>query len=380
MCILNYRPYDDEGPDVPPQRAQPRLTWAIPVDMSKLGARLQAYSETMPQVTMLRLCHRFGNVALSNLPLELLERIVEALQQSVRADTWPAWRQDLRCFEGICLPEQHCEYYNEHVESMWQEIFAASSDEDAKSKEDYTNAQKVDMVTDSIAYDPESELVMKAHYDARFRWVGRTCQCVEGYGEDATRGAFARFGDLLRLHFGLEAIILHEILPTPLFDFLPNSGFSEEFAYYTRCYLTLYSKSGDKRITGSPDSAPQNKLFHEYGDHMSFQETIDPSQLILSENDRLRFAKAMRLLGIRTCYHLSELAPHVVHPIEDEWLSDLCACGKSESICPHSDVKSYDKPYCLEEYLKSKSKELAKQTWPKLMLLAASDVVNTFEY
>jgi len=68
MCVLNFRPYDEKEIDHPLPHGQPKLIWAIPVDMSEVGTSLEAYLETLPQATALRLCHRFRDCSLSNLP------------------------------------------------------------------------------------------------------------------------------------------------------------------------------------------------------------------------------------------------------------------------------------------------------------------------
>jgi hypothetical protein len=123
MCILNFTSFDSDGPDYPLPRAHPRVAWVIPVDMSELGASLQAITETMPQATTLRLCHRFRDSPLSKLPQELLDQVLNHLQQAARVDCRTAWYQDSVCWQGTCLPEDHYTVYGEEVEKLWQKIF-----------------------------------------------------------------------------------------------------------------------------------------------------------------------------------------------------------------------------------------------------------------
>jgi hypothetical protein len=60
MCMLNFTPFDSEEADYPLPRGRPRLAWAVPVNMSELGASLQVIVDTVPQTSTLRLCHCFG--------------------------------------------------------------------------------------------------------------------------------------------------------------------------------------------------------------------------------------------------------------------------------------------------------------------------------
>jgi hypothetical protein len=166
---------------------------------------------------------------------------------------------------------------------------------------------------------------------------------------------------VLKSHFGLEAVILHEILGGPLNDFLLTLDFwihaqgAVGNGAYTLCYLTLATDSAGKHIVGGRTAPEKHQQFGQQGDHKAFQQVIDPSLLALSENQRLRFKKAMRMLGISPHYHLSELEPHVQHPIEDEDLADLCMCSKSD--CDTSpDIHPWDKAYHVECYLEEKSK------------------------
>jgi hypothetical protein len=60
MCMLNISPYKDDsnGPLPPLPRGRPRLGWMVPVNLSRLGASLQAIADTALQTQTLRLCHR----------------------------------------------------------------------------------------------------------------------------------------------------------------------------------------------------------------------------------------------------------------------------------------------------------------------------------
>tara|TARA_R110002003_G_scaffold9_10_gene436 strand:- start:5032 stop:5430 length:399 start_codon:yes stop_codon:yes gene_type:complete len=129
-------------------------------------------------------------------------------------------------------------------------------------------------------------------------------------------------------------IILHEILSPTMHDFLPNSHVLHNQTYFTAAYLTLASRSVE--------------------DHSAFQQVIEPSQLSLTEEQRQRFARAMKRLNVKPRYQLRDLEPHVIHPIEDDDLANLCSCHAAD--CPACDIKSWDKPFNIEEVLHAKSK------------------------
>lgn len=183
MCVLNYTPYDSEGPEFPLPQGRPRLAWVLPVDMGELAARLQAILITVPQTTTLRLCHRFRGSALSRLPQELLEQIVDDIQQDAFADCRPGWYQDSVCWQGTCLPEDHYSVYNEDLEKLWRKIFIEKSYGPSYTNrvEGSTEEEKVSMVQGWIGCRPDIDDVqvknLDLHYEATYRWLRRTCLC-----------------------------------------------------------------------------------------------------------------------------------------------------------------------------------------------------------
>lgn len=143
-------------------------------------------------------------------------------------------------------------------------------------------------------------------------------------------------------------IILHEILSPTMHDFLPNSHVLHNQTYFTAAYLTLASRSVEAAIS------EYDGLFFDPEDHSAFQQVIEPSQLSLTEEQRQRFARAMKRLNVKPRYQLRDLEPHVIHPIEDDDLANLCSCHAAD--CPACDIKSWDKPFNIEEVLHAKSK------------------------
>jgi hypothetical protein len=164
---------------------------------------------------------------------------------------------------------------------------------------------------------------------------------------------------------------MHEMVEEPLNDYLFTLFFwfhmqdgPESRVGYTRCYLTLATDTSEEHNEvgkGSPSlEAPDQFEYRDYD--KAFQQVIDPALLTLSESQSLCFRKAMKTLDISPHYHLSELEPHVRHPIKDETLAELCTCFKAD--CDASpDIRSWDKAHCVQRFLEDKSKgESLKKT------------------
>ncbi|KAF2027553.1 hypothetical protein EK21DRAFT_91466 [Setomelanomma holmii] len=314
MCFPNYVPCDSDGPEYPIPRGAPRLAWVIPVDIGKLGATLQAFTDTLPQVTTLRLCHRFRNCTLSQLPQEILDHVIDHVRRAMRTQIRPAWKQDFICFQGICPPEEHYTTYDDRIEKIWQkEIieknaiwFYKDVNPDSCSEE-----KKVKIVQETIESDWElhqEEYGWSLHDDASLRWLDRTCTCPRCPPNDQP-GVFLRLNNALRLQFGLEGIILHEILSPAMHGFLPNRHTWNDHTYFTAAYLTLASSSVEVIVSDVSSTSGHAGLFIDPEDHGATQQMIDPSQLLLTEEQRQRFTRAMKKLGLKPRYHLRELKP-----------------------------------------------------------------------
>lgn len=124
----------------------------------------------------------------------------------------------------------------------------------------------------------------------------------------------------------------------------------DERMYYTLCYLTLTPQGGMEYIVGGRTVPEKDKDSNRSGRHKSFQQVIDYPLLAVSENQRLRFKKAMRVLDISPHYHLSELEPCVGHPFKDKVLADLCRCARTSCPAPYTVREDF------EAYTKEKNK------------------------
>lgn len=204
MCVLNWQPWDNDGPDLPLPLAQPRLMWAIPVDVSELGASIEAYADTIPQVTTLRLCHRFSNGSLSKLPQEIVEQVVDEIRRTAMEVTAPVWRREFMCFQNRCTPNDHFEAYDEVVESAWFSLTDGGEYPQPPGLEDFddesayqsaydaywTHEKKLEFVRENLESDPEllTQIDDGGCHEARGEsFLDRTCMCKK------PRGSFLRF-------------------------------------------------------------------------------------------------------------------------------------------------------------------------------------------
>jgi hypothetical protein len=104
-------------------RTTSALTWAIPVDVAKLGASLQAYHSLKPIITHFRLCNRFGqgpDVFLTRLPQELVDMVLEFLIIPARQVQEVEWNLVKGCAEHRCDPRDH--YTEMEIEDIKDEF------------------------------------------------------------------------------------------------------------------------------------------------------------------------------------------------------------------------------------------------------------------
>ena len=84
------------------------LAWAVGVNYAQLGARLEAYVETKPTITTFRACLPHSPIpAVSNIPLEVIETIEEALKDMVYFPKVRDWLQDCKCIRNECGFRDH---------------------------------------------------------------------------------------------------------------------------------------------------------------------------------------------------------------------------------------------------------------------------------
>jgi hypothetical protein len=170
-------------PPSPVLRPLPRLTWAVPVDITELGASLEAYSNQLSQQITFRLCHRFGGGALAQLPQEIVDHIISDAHQLEKIALHPKWFQEFTCFQGRCTRGQHFVPYGVHTEDVWQSLFVDGyfSDDNGGplNEDDYSAKERAVMVEEFIneGEDPWQELVWELHDQTEESWLKRVCLC-----------------------------------------------------------------------------------------------------------------------------------------------------------------------------------------------------------
>ncbi len=174
--------------------------------------------------------------------------------------------------------------------------------------------------------------------------------------------------------------------------------YCDENTNSTICYLISSSRYQISGPISGRSASKHSSLFRKCGDHTAFRSIFDPSQLSLTENERLRFPTAMKRLDLKPHYHLSELESQVIHPIQDSVLKDMCCCRTSDYVqTPCHASTPYDPKISvrkLTKFLDEKSKgrpllllrnshetnvktiELEKESWPKFMCIAAGDGIS----
>jgi hypothetical protein len=185
MCRFNWHFPGDDGPGCPLAQPLPQIEWAVPVDMTRLGASLEAYSRLETSITTLRLCHRFCQAPLSKLPQELLEHIIDEAHQAEIQETLEDWvsNQERECFQGLCKPEDHYEPYGPHTERVWQSLFGARDDEAVRDPTTYSEKEKVDMVVGFLSDSPTIHYDLdgwELHELRAAAWLDRVCTCASG--------------------------------------------------------------------------------------------------------------------------------------------------------------------------------------------------------
>ena len=111
---------------------QVSLAWAVPVDYTQLGARLEAYVETRAAVTTFKACILHTTIrSMSNLPPELVGSVIDALKDIIYLQKIDMWNIERRCMEQECNTRSHLAMGN-HISPHLLGLFNpdVSDDED----------------------------------------------------------------------------------------------------------------------------------------------------------------------------------------------------------------------------------------------------------
>lgn len=86
------------------------LTLALPVNAAQLSAHLTAYTDTLPALSALRACNRFGKgpqCHINKLPVELIQSIAHYYILPAREENARKCKSQLRCHEDTCSLRNH---------------------------------------------------------------------------------------------------------------------------------------------------------------------------------------------------------------------------------------------------------------------------------
>ena len=382
MCHTNWKPdaYETEA-RTPGLRPVPQLKWVIPVDIVELGASLEARLKQRSQVKTLRLCHRFREGALSKLPQEILDYIISQTHQLEKAEILPKWYKALRCFQGRCTRGQHV-YENslqpEYLfNTMFVECWGGGYEGPPLDPQDYTEEETRDMVEDEIdenGYESWDDSVVERHWEEQDNWLDLVCQCENTAAGNQKDVRFPQLVDvsiicmytctaddvltilqILKTQFGLDVVLLHEAFSENLVQFLPDVFGPSYASLDTAGFLTLATQSQPSPVSQARAETDKNGAFFKDGNHLAFHKTINLSDLSITEEQKLRFSRAMRILELKPYFHITEL---------EDLIKPTNTADKSLWECCHRPLEGCPKPTAearrvkrkkLEKYLQGKN-------------------------
>jgi hypothetical protein len=101
--------------------------------------------------------------------------------------------------------------------------------------------------------------------------------------------------------------------------------------------------------------AQRNGSYFEDSDHLALFERLDPSSLNITDEQKIRFARAIRILNLKPQFQLSDLQPMIRAKTDDPALWEIC----------YRQIAGYPKPTnrsrvfktaMLEKYMRAKNK------------------------
>jgi len=370
-------------------RATAGVTWALPVNISRAGAHLEAYTKTKATVRAIQWCHRFGQtpgISLSDLPQELVDLVVSEVVEPVRKDAFQAWDNDFACHENRCLRQNHIgEAAMARIRSIVMERHSGHTSQN--DSEILTYYEAVDDIVWDFELDDHNEMecawrerVLQRDYDVALddTLTENTQQSDGGfsvYDEVSNPGNRLHHRhsplQILKSDFGLNAWIAHQRVPTALQLFMGRS-FNEydSFPETTICYLTLPSTFYRNTVSTSEGYTHPGSSYI----HTAVSAKLDLGALQISAEQRTRFTRIMKVLHLTPCVspmHLFQTSPTLF----------AGATGISMSMPAKADFRSMspEAKALAREKIEEAIAEEEKAEWPQLMCLAAAES-SYYEY
>lgn len=276
--------------------------------VDQIGAHLEAYVATLPIITALRLCNRFGtgnDCHVNRLPIELVKLVEEQIVGPEREKALPIWSQEHRCNESRCTLFDHFSETREEIYQRYHDIYGCNDDEDCgvtdhqacghgRCEGDQCIAWKFEDDLDEEIVDllrargdlPYSEHVCHTRRDEWQRKTGNI-----GRADD---GIFGKQLELFKTHFGLFVWVGH-------------------FTTFDYGYLghDLYTC-----VTTAHLALPVSTLRHEdwcTHNRVTFDMPLEIGPLPTAKS-LSRFSRALKILGLQAGQHPSHRVKTVLSP------------------------------------------------------------------
>lgn len=275
--------------------------------VDQLGAYLEAYVKTIPVITALRMCNRFGtgdDCHINRLPVELVKLIEEHIVESEWEKMLPTWSQTLKCCEGNCEPLDH--YWEDELYRLYHSTYGCANDgcetihpqvhdiDECYHQEcggDKCPAWKYDSDSDLKIRKRLDELSDVPHIDLHDRcemWLHDYAATLEEDGP-----FFKEIQELFTTHFGL-------CVWTGRLRFMPMGDMRHKIA----AYLTLPN-----------DTSRHDKWRSEYyqADNIDFGVPVNVG-VSPTEQSLSRFSRALKILGIQAWTHPGLVGQPILSP------------------------------------------------------------------
>jgi hypothetical protein len=128
-----------------------------------------------------------------------------------------------------------------------------------------------------------------------------------------------------------------------------------DVSYYTSCFLTSVMPAKTTTTSGDRSSPHTNDHFLRSDNHLAFHQVIDPTQFGTADRQKLRFARAMRTLGLQPHFHISELDRLLTPSNKDNGFWEMCEHPIAGCPTPGPTTKPDSKHYLRDKYIRSKS-------------------------
>lgn len=144
------------------------------------------------------------------------------------------------------------------------------------------------------------------------------------------------------------------MLSTDLVSFLPYPTGYSQCSYYTSCILALSLVEQVQGLTSGRTATHRNNVYLGGDNHLAYQKVVQLHELAITEKQKLRFARAMRVLGLKPYYQITELEATIATNEDDK---DFWAiCDQQLSDRPKVSTKpSWRKRKLLTDYIRGKN-------------------------